>query len=593
MPDTLAQLLDELETSAKLSEAHIGDEFRKLKEHALGSDADSDAMRINHEVLAFAFDEHNLDDDPGVDVFVPMMTGTRDDGTPWAWPSDSEVTDDAVQYWAERAISARHPIMRARYAGLVWQFGPKHGYKRSRELALANIEACFEAARDDRHQFETQALGLLLRAVRFAAQTRDDQSIRAAVQEIRDFELKHGDDARPGLWGAAFDAVTRNKRAASAVGEDVVSEVVADLEIRLDRMIQAGAGLGEHAAERLANYYRSVGRHEDEHRVVRAYAASRVAWIEATGAQGLLASSWLEEIYQLFLSHNMGADAKAVLPLLRKHHKRVPAEIRSVQHKVSFTQDQIEEIIAPLVAQDIANTVCRIAVYFVPKMQEIRKGAAEVARGSIMMSIIGGQRVDHEGRPIGRIAAGEAGDVSGYWHMNMLVGGIPLEAAIERLFAKPHADEEVIHLVCSSPLVGDAARPLVSCAIAAFRRSDYIAFIHVAIPLIESAIRSLVETQGGRVYQTETTASGGKRMRTLSELLSDEHAVNSAPEDLLEYFRRLLASDEGWNLRNNVCHGLCHPDTFNATVANRVLHALLLLTVFSVTDDHGPGDDGK
>ncbi len=75
------------------------------------------------ERTAFSFDERNTDEKVGDYAwFAPMMSGRYDDGTPREWPSVGGITKEMFDYWIERARAAQHPILKARYAGLAWEF---------------------------------------------------------------------------------------------------------------------------------------------------------------------------------------------------------------------------------------------------------------------------------------------------------------------------------------------------------------------------------------------------------------------------------------------------------------------------------------
>ena len=43
------------------------------------------------------------------------------------------------------------------------------------------------------------------------------------------------------------------------------------------------------------------------------------------------------------------------------------------------------------------------------------------------------------------------------------------------------------------------------------------------------------------------------------------------------YLKILFTDNRGWNLRNDVCHGMIEPELFTKQSADRVLHALLSL----------------
>jgi hypothetical protein len=45
------------------------------------------------------------------------------------------------------------------------------------------------------------------------------------------------------------------------------------------------------------------------------------------------------------------------------------------------------------------------------------------------------------------------------------------------------------------------------------------------------------------------------------------------------FLRTLLCDQRGWNVRNNVCHGLWPSEAFNFLVADRVFQVLMLLSM--------------
>ena len=59
-----------------------------------------------------------------------------------------------------------------------------------------------------------------------------------------------------------------------------------------------------------------------------------------------------------------------------------------------------------------------------------------------------------------------------------------------------------------------------------------------------------------------------------------EEAVKYMGEDIANYFREVLTDQYGWNIRNQVSHGLLASDSFNFGMADRLIHAFLMLGVF-------------
>ena len=66
-------------------------------------------------------------------------------------------------------------------------------------------------------------------------------------------------------------------------------------------------------------------------------------------------------------------------------------------------------------------------------------------------------------------------------------------------------------------------------------------------------------------------------MRGLDETLRDSVVIGVITEDAARYLRILLTDQRGWNIRNTLCHGILPADSFGQEVADRVIHALIIL----------------
>ena len=122
------------------------------------------------ERTAFAFDERVTDEKDGdYTWFAPMMSGRGDDGTPWEWPSVSGITKEMLDYWIERAKASQHPILKARYAGLAWEFSPRvAGGSAPIDMAHIRVDAVLEMAAHDHHEHDVEVCGKLGQALGLA-----------------------------------------------------------------------------------------------------------------------------------------------------------------------------------------------------------------------------------------------------------------------------------------------------------------------------------------------------------------------------------------------------------------------------------------
>ena len=67
---------------------------------------------------------------------------------------------------------------------------------------------------------------------------------------------------------------------------------------------------------------------------------------------------------------------------------------------------------------------------------------------------------------------------------------------------------------------------------------------------------------------------------SLDSLLDSPVAKECMKEDIITYFKVLFVSDAGWNLRNLISHGLINANSFNYTMSDRVVHAMLIMSQF-------------
>jgi hypothetical protein len=85
--------------------------------------------------------------------------------------------------------------------------------------------------------------------------------------------------------------------------------------------------------------------------------------------------------------------------------------------------------------------------------------------------------------------------------------------------------------------------------------------IEVSAPFVSRAVRTLVDLMEGAIVRKNM--QGGLQMRTFNDLLRDKRVVDCFGTDSSFYFGILLTDQRGWNMRNEVCHGVSPVGVFN------------------------------
>ena len=84
--------------------------------------------------------------------FGPMWSATSQSGEEFDSPPLSAITPEVLAYWRQRAEKTSNPIMRARYADLLWEMPKKlDGAKPDAGMARKAVDAYLDAVEGHRY----------------------------------------------------------------------------------------------------------------------------------------------------------------------------------------------------------------------------------------------------------------------------------------------------------------------------------------------------------------------------------------------------------------------------------------------------------
>jgi hypothetical protein len=107
-------------TVQPVTELSIADAIRSLHKE---NDDTAVPMEWIAEVMAFNFAENCQENEIGWGTyFGPKMVFNNQDGPMTEFPSIKKVTREIIAYWERRAKETQRPVLKARYANLVWDF---------------------------------------------------------------------------------------------------------------------------------------------------------------------------------------------------------------------------------------------------------------------------------------------------------------------------------------------------------------------------------------------------------------------------------------------------------------------------------------
>lgn len=582
--NVLKNLLGVFDTSTqKISEAEIFDVLNEFIKEKYSENRLSVPECLKAEKMAFGFIEDCKNSETGWGTYHgPCMTFNDKERGYIEFPSIKEITPSMIEYWEKRADESKNPILKARYADLAWDFSEKiKGAKPDYKMAIKVIESNIEIADKDLHKYPQSVIVKLKRALSLALALNNRELVEKVKETIINYEKKIGKDNDIGLWGFSFDLLLKNEKVVLTEGEK--EEIIKDLEERLDRISKSPEHdfwAAENASLRLANYYSGINKKNDVKRVLLKY-GQVVKEALSKGPSALVTISWLERLFHIYMQYNMKDEADEISIEIRKFGEKADSEFVKIEVPVSIPTKEVEIFINNLIDGDLKTALERITVYYVPKKEEAIKQLEDLSKKVPIQFLFTRKIQDSSGRvtaTVGPLSEDFEGHVVLQIAQNMSLSSMFLRDTIKALISKFNPDaKSIIDYMYQSPIFGEDRRLLIEKSIEEYLNGEYVIALHVLIPQVEALIRNLEEKTGGSVFRQ--SRYGGFNYKTFEEMLWDENISRVLGEDLTSYFRVLFVDSRGWNLRNNICHGISTSESLNATSADRVFHSLLCLSL--------------
>lgn len=180
VPEFVREILERFETQpGPFTEHDLAGELKKARvEHREMTESEDTGTWA--ELAAFSFIGYAREENNPWDTYYgPGATGTQKDGKVVYYPDIAAVDASIIEHWEQRAKKAKHSVMKARYADLVWDFSKVAAKKRPDiELARTAIACYVEAA--NRGLFEEPVYGIqyLTRALGLAISISDSTRLR-------------------------------------------------------------------------------------------------------------------------------------------------------------------------------------------------------------------------------------------------------------------------------------------------------------------------------------------------------------------------------------------------------------------------------
>lgn len=542
------------------------------------------------EQLAFRLQPQHGENPWGNYHYGPQFTFRAANGAPVYSPAFAEVTKEAVEYWNDRISECNNPLLKLRYATLVWDFQPSICHKQNNgNLYNIIVDAALDVCNGD--YFKHPVLTVNMLEWLFAFTRNREDSFAKVKTAYADFEKRHSVDGAIRYWASRFQIMLDNKKCFS---EEEKEKLVAEHEARLSRLANPGEDLPlnpwtvKAQACLLADYYTSKTEKEEVKRVL---AVMEKSFHDYKGAMaGMQYAGILENIQHLYRHYNLDSEAKRMMVDVQNAYQEALAEMQPQKFEFEIPEEvkKQADLMFGKGAERDQTRWDNFTLYFIPLKNEEEKSLKELAQKFPFRYMMGSHFLDAKGRPMAEVGSLESdfdGNLALHVVKNMNLKFHFLSMAIQEMLdcEAISVDKIMNNRIIPCPIFEEDRYDIIREALQCFMDEKYVLFSHLIIPQLENAICNLVEMSGMSALKISRKGKG-YQLKTLDDLLRMQPVIDALTEDDAYYLRLVLTNQLGLNLRNLMCHGIATPQHFGYNAAAWLLHVLFM---FSAIRENG------
>lgn len=500
-------------------------------------------------------------------------------------PDRNEISARAIDYWERRASSVVNPMLKMLYTGLVLDFkksvtGTKPDFLGIRK---ANIIATLEVVDDCCLEYAYDNIGLCVHAIEMAKRIGNKELCeRGAIALTENYKMfSSGDWFIPSL--NLFKSILKHQDLYPELIEFAVCKLMDEFENRELHAQEEGGKTDEHGhvmkdiAELLCEYHSVIKQTNNVLQLLdRTTNAIRLSF----GYRGALwAQCMMVDMQKIYRKYHLYMEADLLYKDIIELGDKAKTEAQHFTLNVPISKYLWERHWKLELNGTDEDIMQHFLLRYLPDEKGTKMIEDELFRLGIRVSVS-----DSNGIPLSYVGVGKKADVQKknyqiYSYMKLT--NAFLNEHMKRLEAKGLLSVEYIlgNLFKDSLILREEQLPVVKRGLEAFIEKDYIVACHLLIPQFESAIRMLCKLNGGDILRPKSDPIEGNEYKSLEGLLCQECVSVALGKDLTTYFRVLFTDSNGGNLRSNVSHGLLKASAFDENMANRLLHAFLLLSL--------------
>jgi len=562
-PDTSADSQDVTMLASRVS--------ARLQDQGISEEEIKETLRT---LAPLEFYERSPEKSPWKSHFAPRSTATEHGGE---YPRLADLTETHVEEWADLAASLRPPIIKARFADAVWEFGKRLGSTRKDlyHYGLLAAEMYLSAAEGGYQRNPFSVLHPAVRSINLAIKFRNEGLLTRGFDFLMGF-VEAVDVAHVGLWSVPFDKLL----GLQGLGTGRQLQILDQYEEFFQQTVARRDPFRiEISGPRFAKYFYDHRQYQRAKEITLLYGETLLELADEL-SDSSLAAHRLGVVLNAYRGVRLRDHAERVRLKLEAKGKDVIASMKSHYVEIEFNFEEIKKSLAETI--DVPHPLIalyRLANSCAPKPAAIRTrldSSDSIAHLLVPTGILGDHGLTVS--TVGTYDHDQDGRITMEVAREMNLGATLFLMGLEEwkkkfeLGALPDTPD-----LLNSMLIPSDRVPIYLAGIEAFEKEDYLKCIHVLVPQVENSLRALLTILD--IPVTKTNEEGNFEFKNMADVLHND-CVHEALEEKLWYFLRVLYIDNaGMNLRNVVAHGIAPLEVFNRVNAALVIQSIVFLTM--------------
>lgn len=512
--------------------------------------------------------------------FYPVMSGTTKDGQIVNFPEIKNFKEDSIQYFKTRINETKNYVLRARYADFVWEF------EKDPLIGRIAVDSYLETTEDFyKKTWFFRLQDVFDRCVYLAMlKVVDEHKLQDIKTKLIDYINRMIQDGHYRFCLELIDAFLRIKK--ENVTEKEHKKVLASINRCIKHFqMQKDFHLQRSFLERLEKIAGRYGQHNLARTTKEQQAQTYIeeAKFQESNNNFLVVASFYENALKIFQQLGDSEKIKFYKTKLLEVNKKSVGQFKRISTEVKVSNKEIKQFTdIILLAKDLTEALNRLSVFdnLLPNYQNTVAETEKMREGSPLQFLITHKVIGQNGH----LVSGEGDPFQNILIRNLMmsieIGSIFRNTIFERLCNEEGLTAEtLINYLKNWGLIDEQNFKLIEHGIKEHFEQDYISSIHILVPQLEAVIRKLLK-KGGIQTVSFVPGTTNTRETPLTELLGREEVKTIFGEDLWWYTYLILVSPLGYNLRNEVAHGLIGIEKCNLTNSNLILHLYILLARF-------------